>query len=125
MNSVAANVKHALRQLNRGAHHFYNICTVTVFCPPDSLDSKVVSRQHGEDRKSGCPFTGMVEFMLSAIEMMIAPFSPKHALPFSVFQSFFFLLMLPEWFDFEWLFFECDNPRLTVNSAQGKNWNVK
>lgn len=58
--------------------------------------------------------------MLSAIEMMmIALFFPKQALPFSVFQSFFFLLMLPESFDFEWLFFDCSKPRLTVNSAPG------
>lgn len=39
----------------------------------------------------------------------------KQALPFSAFQSFFFLLMLPETLDFGTLSLDVDNPRLTVN----------
>jgi len=33
--------------------------------------------------------------------------------------------MLPEWVDFEWLFFDCSNPRLTVNSAPGEKLKCK
>lgn len=64
---------------------------------PNGLD-EVVSQQNGEDitLNGGCQSCGMVRIHAVSHGNNDSLIPLKQALPFSVFQSFFFLLMLPE-----------------------------